>query len=182
VWDLHYAKPASLTGEDAPTGVWAPPGRYTVELTVSGQVLRQPLTVVGDPRVKVSQPDFEAQFRLARQIEAARVRARSMLQQATDLKNGLVKLRGQPAADALNEELAQLVGEEAPIGGKTPPTTLTSVSEWLDSLAQAVDGADGAPTPDNLRGFAVVSSALDSLEPRWRAFATRAHASIPAAQ
>src|SRR5437868_4561898 len=182
VWDLHYAKPAGLKGEDAPTGVWAPPGRYTVELTVSGQALRQPLTVVADPRVKVGQADFEAQFRLASQIEAARVRVRSMIDQATDLKNGLGKLKGQPAADALNAELGQLVGEGATIGGKTPPTTLTSVSEWLDSLAQAVDGADGAPTPDNLRGFAVVSSALDSLEPRWRAFAARARAGVPAAQ
>jgi photosystem II stability/assembly factor-like uncharacterized protein len=182
VWDLHYAKPAGLKGEDEPTGVWAPPGRYTVELTVGGQVLRQPLTVIADPRVKVSQADFEAQFRLARQIELARVRVRSMLAQATDLKTGLGKLKGQPAADALGAELGQLAGEAKPIGGATAPTTLTSVSEWLDNLAQAVDGADGAPTPDNLRGFTIVSSALDNLEPRWRAFAARARAGVPAAQ
>jgi photosystem II stability/assembly factor-like uncharacterized protein len=180
VWDLHYAKPAGSKDEDSLSGLWAPPGRYTVELTTAGQVLRQLLTVVADPRVKISQADFEAQFRLARQIELARVRVRSMTEQATDLKNGLGKLKGQPAADALEAELDQLVGEGAPIGGKTPPTTLTSVSEWLDSLAQAVDGADGAPTPDNLRGFAVVSAAVDNLEPRWSAFAVRARASVPA--
>jgi hypothetical protein len=103
-----------------------------------------------------------------------------MLSQATDLKNGLAKLQGQPAADALTAELTQLVGEGAPIGGKTPPTTLTSVSEWLDNLAQAVDGADGAPTADNVRGFAVISSALDSLEARWKAFAATARARVPA--
>ena len=180
VWDLHYAKPTGLTEDDALTGVWAPPGRYTVELRVGGQVLRQPLTVIADPRVKVGQGDFEAQFRLAMQIQQARVRVRSMLEQATELKKGLGTLKGQPAADALNAELGQLVGEGAPIGGKTPPTTLTSVSEWLDNLAQAVDGADGTPTPDSLRGFAVISPALDSLEPRWRAFAATARASIPA--
>jgi hypothetical protein len=179
VWDLHYAKPTGSKDDDSLSGVWAPPGRYTVELTAAGQVLRQPLTIVADPRVKVSQADFEAQFRLARQIELARVRVLSMLEQATEFKSGLGKLKGKPAAEALNAELDQLVGEAKPIGGATAPTSLTSVSEWLDSLAQAVDGADGAPTPDNLRGFAVVSSAMDSLEPRWRAFAVRARASVP---
>jgi hypothetical protein len=142
-------------------------------------VLRQPLTVIADPRVKVSQADFDAEFRLARQIEQARVRVRSMIEQADNLKTGLAKLHGQPAADALTVQLNQLFGEGKPIGGTTAPTTLTSVSEWLDSLAQAVDGADGAPTPDNLRGFAVISAALDSLEPRWRAFAASARAQLP---
>jgi hypothetical protein len=100
-----------------------------------------------------------------------------MIEAATDLKAGLGKVAG---ADVLTAELKQFVGEEAPIGGATAPTTLTSVSEWLDNLAQAVDGADGAPTPDNVHGFAVVSAALDSLEPRWRAFEATARARIPA--
>jgi photosystem II stability/assembly factor-like uncharacterized protein len=173
VWDLHYAKPAGLKDENTPPGVWAPPGRYTVELSAAGQVLRQPLTVVADPRVKVSQADFDAELRLARQVEQARVRVRRMLESATELKMGLAKAQG---AEPLSAELKQLVGESAPIGGASAPTTLTSISEWLDNLAQAVDGADGAPTPDNLKGFAVVSAALDGLEPRWRTFESAARA------
>jgi photosystem II stability/assembly factor-like uncharacterized protein len=180
VWDLHYAKPAGLKDENTPAGVWAAPGRYTVELRASGQVLRQPLTVVADPRVKVSQADFEAEFRLAKQIEQARVRVRSMLEQASDLKAALAKLKGQANADALTIELNGLVGEAKPIGGTTAPTTLTSISEWLDSLAQAVDGADGAPTADNLSGYRIVSAALDGLEPRWKAFAVKARSHLPA--
>ena len=168
VWDLHYAKPTGLKDSDTPAGVWAPPGRYTVELTVGGQKLRQPLTVVADPRVTVSQADFEAEFRLARQVEQARVRVRQMVEQAGDLKT---RLQGQ---EALSAEFAALVGEDAPIGGASAPTTLTAISEWLDGLAHAVDGADAAPTPDNLRGFAVVSAALDAIEPRWKAFEARA--------
>jgi len=81
----------------------------------------------------------------------------------------------------VSRQLDQLFGESAPIGGSTAPTTLTSISEWLDNLAQAVDGADGAPTPDNLRGFATVSAALDSIEPRWRSFETAARPKVPAA-
>ena len=66
VWDLHYAKPTGLKDDDRLDGVWAPPGHYIVELTVAGQNLRQPLTVIADPRVKVSQADFDAEFRLAK--------------------------------------------------------------------------------------------------------------------
>jgi hypothetical protein len=167
VWDLHYAKPAGLKDERTPEGVWAPPGRYVVELRAAGQALRQPLTVIADPRVTVSQADFDAEFRLAKQIEQARVRVRSMLAQARELKT---RLKANPQEAPLTAQLDALVGEDAPIGGKMPPTTLTSISEWLDSLAQAVDGADGAPTPDNLQGFAQVSGALQQIEPRWRAF------------
>jgi photosystem II stability/assembly factor-like uncharacterized protein len=181
VWDLHYAKPGGLKEEDRPAGVWAPPGRYTVELSVGGQVLRQPLTLIADPRVKVSQADFDAEFRLARQIEQERVRVRGMIEQAADLKSGLAKLKGQADADALSRQLDQLLGEGAPIGGANAPTTLTSVSGWLDKLAQAVDGADGAPTPDNLKGFAVVTSMLDSIEPRWNAFVAAARPKVPPA-
>ena len=179
VWDLHYAKPTGLKEEDRPTGVWSPPGRYFVELSVNGQKLRQPLTVAADPRVKVSQADFDAQFRLAKQIEQERVRVRRMNEEAGDLKSAVAKLKG-PEADALTAQFGELKGEGAPIGGANAPTTLTAISDWLDKLAQAVDGADGAPTPDNLRGFAVVSEALDVIERRWRTFAASARAKVPA--
>jgi hypothetical protein len=181
VWDLHYAKPAGLEEEDRPVGVWAPPGRYTVELGVNGQKLRQPLSLIADPRVKVSQADFDAQFRLARQIEQERVRVRRMVEQAAELKAGLARLKGQPDADALSVQIDQLKGEGAPVGGANAPTTLTAISDWLDKLAQAVDGSDGAPTPDNLRGFAVVSAALNAIEPRWKSFEAAARTKVPAA-
>ena len=181
VWDLHYAKATGLKDENTPAGLWAPPGRYTVELTTNGQVLRQPLTIVPDPRVHVSQADFDAQFRLARQIERERVQVRMMLEQARGLKTGLSKLKGQADADALSAQLDQLMGDSAPIGGTSAPTTLTSISEWLDNLSEAVEGSDGAPTPDNLRGFAAVSAALNGIEPRWRSFEAAARSRVPPA-
>jgi hypothetical protein len=181
VWDLHYAKPSGLAEDSKLMGVLAPPGRYTVELTAGGQVLRQPLTVLADPRVKVSQAEFEAQFRLATQIEEARVRVRRMLQEAKELKTNVAAVVGPQGASALNPQLSALVGEDAPIGGSNPPATLTAISDWLDKLASAVEGADGAPTPDNLSGFGIVSAALRNIEPRWHAFAASARAHLPPA-
>src|SRR5258708_27586503 len=181
VWDLHYAKPDGLKNANRLAGVWAPPGQYVVELTTGGQKLRQPLTVVADPRVKVAQADFEAEFRLAKQIEQARLRVRSMLEQADELKARLAKAKLQASATNLRAGFDALVGEEAPIGGKTAPATLTSISEWLDSLATAVDGADAAPSSDDVRGFELVSGALNAIEPRWAAFEVQARAQLPPA-
>ena len=175
VWNMRYPAPPGLAGTDSFTGVWAPPGTYTVALTVGGQTLRQPLAVVADPRVSVTQADFAAEFRVAQQIEQERARVRSMLKESVDLKKSL---ESQSGAASLSAQLDALVGESVEPKQVNAPTTLTSIAEWLDNLEFAVDGADGAPTPDNLRGFAAVSAALDRIELRWRAFAQSARSRI----
>jgi hypothetical protein len=174
VWDLHYAKPAGLSDGHSIPGTWAAPGNYFVELSAGGQKLKQLLTVVPDPRVPMAAGDFAQQFQLARAIEAQRVRVRTMLDQATSLKAALGKISAQPNAAALSAQLAAQVGTDAPIGGSTAPNTLTSISEWLDKLAAAVEAGDAAPSPDDLHGFAVVSGALDDAQSRWNTFAAQA--------
>ena len=83
-------------------------------------------------------------------------------------------------ADAFTLELDQLVGEAAPIGGTTAPTTLTSISEWLDKLWRRPSTERTARRrPTILRGFAVVSGALDAIEPRWRRFEAAGAAASP---
>src|SRR5207302_10282389 len=52
VWDVHYELPADLSDENGNTrGVWAPPGRYAVVLTVNGENFRQGLEIKPDPRI-----------------------------------------------------------------------------------------------------------------------------------
>jgi len=126
VWDFHYAAPAGIESERPVLGVWAPPGHYTVVLSVDGQSWRQPLTVAPDPRVSATAQDYKRAFDLARRIEADRVRAHTAL------------------AKAKSEALAAVV-------------------KRLDDLAQAVDGADGPPTPDAERGYDQASAALAPL-------------------
>ena len=103
-----------------------------------------------------------------------------MVERAHVLKTELSKLTARPDAEALSGQLDELLGEAAPIGGTSDPRTLTSISEWLDALAQAVDGADGAPTADNVRSFEVISAALNAIEPRWTNFESAARAHVPA--
>ncbi|MGH8146876.1 MAG: VPS10 domain-containing protein, partial [Rhodanobacteraceae bacterium] len=66
VWPLRYALPAVLAhGNAYADGVWAPPGQYTVKLTIDGKTYSEPLTVAADPRVHLSATGFAQQFELA---------------------------------------------------------------------------------------------------------------------
>jgi len=179
VWDLHYAKPNGLS--DDAEGVWAPPGRYTVELTVDGKSYRQPLEILPDPRVKVAPGDFQAEFALARQIEQARVRVHAVLAEAAKLRASLTtqiqaadpthKAGLRAKADEL-DALADIPtdSERKAFGRPTPSVDgLADIADQLDKFAAAVDGSDGAPTPDDVDGFAKTSRALEATLARWTA-------------
>ncbi|WP_216838970.1 sialidase family protein [Caulobacter sp. S45] len=180
VWDLHYAAPAGLTPgkKRGGAGVWAPPGRYTVALTVDGRTLRQPLELHPDPRLKVTPDDFAREFALARRLEAARARATMALDDAKDMHQRLVSTAADrperraelTALDARLQVLAAVPVEGPRAGPPVPPQTaeaLADIAVRLDALAQAVDGADGAPTPDAESGYAQASRALDATLAKW---------------
>jgi hypothetical protein len=103
-----------------------------------------------------------------------------MLKEASDMKAGLARLTGQADVADLNSQYVALVGPSPATQGIHAPDSLTGISSWLDKLAAAVDGADGAPTKDALSGFSSVSAALASIEPRWRTFEATVQARIAA--
>ena len=49
-------------------GVVAPPGEYRVRLIAGNDTLTQPLSVVGDPRLKISDADYQAQFTMGSRV------------------------------------------------------------------------------------------------------------------
>ncbi len=67
-WNLEYPSAKEVRGvvTDVGTGSGptAPPGRYTVRLTVDGKTYEQPFDVVEDPRTGASTADLQAQFDL----------------------------------------------------------------------------------------------------------------------
>ena len=156
VWDLHYAQPAGLEEADHFPGVWAPPGHYTVELSVDGKRLRRPFEVKADPRGKITQAAFEAEFDLARQVEGDRAQARKLLAEAATIKkNGRLS----------DQDKAILTGEDA--DHPNSPAGLVGISARLDALAKAVDGADAQPSPDSLRSFELLHASLGQATGRW---------------
>ena len=161
-------------------GVWAPPGDYRVVLTVDGRRLEQPLTVVPDPRVELPPEAYREQLTLARQIEALQARVAELERQVGELTRDLTARRETaPEAmradlDAVLERLAAISGIEAPADPASlwwlPPTSAESLryaDGALGDLAQAVDGADAAPSADARTGYGKLAALIDALARRW---------------
>ncbi len=173
VWPLHSAGNPALGSEFRPDeGLWAPLGKYTVELTVDGETRTQPLTVTLDPRVKVTPAELAAQAELAQSIQTARVEAAELARTIAAYAKTLPARGG--TADATWSKLDAITGGEGGRFGRPGPPpirpSLRTVTEDLDNLASAVGDADAAPSPDARNGFAQARKTLDAITERWKAF------------
>jgi hypothetical protein len=142
-WDVHYQPlpgggggrggggglPIAAVPFDtvpAPTTPWAPPGDYTVKLTVNGKTLSQPLTVKPDPRVKtpalVMQQIYTlstAAYREAASAQAAAAQAQDLHARLTEVQSGVAAKGGDLAAalTALIKKVDEVAGAAAGGGG-----------------------------------------------------------------
>jgi len=180
VWPLRYAAPPGLARGAFTDGVWAPPGRYTVELQVDGRALAQPLDVRPDPRVSLPAAAYAEQFALARRVETARARVASANDPASALQTAVTARAVTASGDegtalrTFESRLAELTGIQPAVnasdGWWRPAralTTLRYLTETLRTLQQAVDGADAAPTPDARTGIAKVETLIPPVLARW---------------
>ncbi|MGH8169926.1 MAG: WD40/YVTN/BNR-like repeat-containing protein [Steroidobacteraceae bacterium] len=180
VWDLHYAKlTESRSKGPSEDGVWAPPGRYTVELTVDGHGYRQPLLVKPDPRVKLPEAALQREFDLARKVEAAQLQVTSALGDAVKLLNSLDARLAKPGA--AHADLAALLAKATDISGTRPhpervpypaipplrSDSLQALANDLSDLQSAVDGADADPSPDALSSYSLLSRQLEATLAQW---------------
>ncbi len=184
VWDLRYpSQGPGRPGKPVADGVWAPPGRYSVTLHVNGKTLRQPLVVAPDPRVKLSQAAYLREFRLARTVEAEKVRAGAALAQAAPLVHALDRrldaLKDRPALHARVADLRErlitvsgvtLVHDPRNYTGPPPRRTdsLYALTRRLGTLLVAVDGADADPGPDARTSHGKLSTSLRATLAQWR--------------
>jgi len=197
VWPLRYAAPPGLAlGNTFADGVWAPPGRYTVELSVDGQRMARPLAVEPDPRMPLEPGAYRRQFELARLVERAREAAASAMREAEALHEALAaRAKDSPTANSegpMARAMASLdsqalalseLEEKSPRAVPTPPRSVSSLrflEDALETLARAVDGADADPTPDARTGFAHLESALTSTLAAWEVLKTGSLSSLNA--
>ena len=176
VWDLRTAAPAPATAGEPPIGgVWVPPGAYSVVLTVDGLTEHRTAHVLPDPRLHLAPGDLARQFDLASRVQATRIVTRAALAQAAKLRTTLVQQSDRADPQRRQElalRLAMLDAVVNPSQGEPPaPATapwngLSELSTRLDALAQAVDGADGAPSQDAADGFAQADAAVRSATAR----------------
>ncbi|HTD28194.1 MAG TPA: hypothetical protein VK660_02270, partial [Xanthomonadaceae bacterium] len=184
IWPLRYPSAVPLAhGNAYSNGVWAPPGRYSIELRVDGKTYRQPLVVEPDPRIRLPDDDYVQQFAFVRTLEAAMVRL-AMAQSESDALQEQLQIRRQGADSALLSAIDAFVEKLDAIGGVVetpnhgnagafPPKstdTFAFVAEAIDKLAEAADGADAAPTPDARSGYARVMPLEERVLSAWEKF------------
>jgi photosystem II stability/assembly factor-like uncharacterized protein len=178
VWDLHDTVPDELAASSRNDGLWAPPGKYSVRLTVAGKTVTQPLLVARDPRLpsSVTDADLVRQHELSRDIQAERVRVAAGLRQAAAVRKQIAA--GAYPAGALDALVAAIdraagapilePGEERYDSDEADPTTLRRLSASLAGLQSAVESADAAPTPDAVTGFAERRKLVATGLARWQ--------------
>ncbi len=183
-WPLRHGAPAELApGEPYADGVWALPSDYKVSLVVDGTRLEQTLTISGDPRVPLTAEDLAQQFQVAKEIEAERVRLAKVGGEVDRLLEAVAERLKLPAARqaALGGALTAFRDRILVLAGK-PPAGSPPNAWWLrarerdsvqfaagilSDLAQAVDGADAAPSPDARQGLLAARRVVDAVERSW---------------
>ncbi|HEX6533915.1 MAG TPA: hypothetical protein VF041_04915 [Gemmatimonadaceae bacterium] len=190
-WDLHY-EPVTTEeqgggGEDATGAVphrtyptvnapWAPPGRYTVRLTVNGEQYTQPLTLKLDPRVKTPSAGLAKLASLSKEMYDGAVAAQAAYVKARALSDELGRAHAASAA-ALRARVdsiapAPVQGERPRFrrrGAPAPVTTLDGARDALLAAAMAMQNADVTPTAVQVAACERARREAATVMARWKA-------------
>lgn len=186
VWDLHYTSPLpGPVSRRASGGVWAVPGQYQVKIAVKGSpkssAAAQPLTLVMDPRVKVSEADLRAQFDASMRAAAVLKNVATVTGSAGDVEKQLDTLQKKSNGallDALQQfhrKFTEVVGPASEGYGRpvtpleTDHTSLRYVSGDLRKVLYVLQSADAAPTPEQLQALSADSALADKTIAQWNA-------------
>jgi photosystem II stability/assembly factor-like uncharacterized protein len=185
-WDLRYQPLDTVKVTDAgdvgatgavphrsvppPAAPWAPPGRYTVRLTVAGKSVTQALVLRLDPRVTTPAVGLAQLAALSREMYDAAAATRAAYRQARAL---LAQLDSTPGNEALRARVDSLAPAPRPrargFGRPNPaePPTLESASNALLGAAMALQGADVTPTAAQVAACARARTQAATVLARW---------------
>ena len=189
VWDLRGTPPKALEQEFPisaiihntplnPQGALAPPGIYTVRLTVDGKQYSQSLTVRMDPRIKSSLADLQAQANLEsgavsgmNQSYEALGKVRSLRAQVKELAPK-TKRKLADSLGTLDKRCAAFEGATASTFFGTPPSSkqpesLASLNQHFSQILAIADSADAAPTTQVGQVYNELAEQLKKLEHDW---------------
>jgi photosystem II stability/assembly factor-like uncharacterized protein len=203
-WDLRYAPIGADGGRpggggsdvgavphrtgaavDAP---WAPPGVYTIRLTVGGKSYSQPLTLRLDPRVKTAAAGLVQLATLTRRMYDGASAAHWAYATARALVARLDSLQGSEI-DAFKTQVEAVAPApvRGPAAGGAPgrtepagPPTLESVSTAMLAAAMAMQGADVAPTAREIAACDRAQAESGVVLRRWAALQTTGLAALNA--
>ena len=163
----------------------APPGVYTIKLTVDGKSYTQSLTVHNDPRSPATLAEVRAQHALLQKLDDGLHATWNGHQQVVALR-GAVK--SAVPANAPAEVAAAVTAFEAKLdtvagnpegrgffrrGGREAAPSFVSVSGEMVGQLNAQDNGDLAPTPGMLAAYTNACIDLKTVESAWKNVTTR---------
>ena len=186
-WDLRLDAPKALSHSfeinanpgltpTSPEGVLAPPGTYTIKLTVGGKSQSQTVTITNDPRSPATVAAVRAQYALLRKNSDGAKVAFDGVQQV-DAMRDVLKARmptdsTSEVAKAINAFRAKLdsVGNgSAPPGpARRAAPDFSGLNGRLAGVVLAQDLADQAPTAAMLAGYALACRELGVAAAKWK--------------
>ena len=179
VWDMRYPYARKVPDDKAldpvTTGPLAPPGTYSVTLTVDGESQTQSFQLLKDPRVAASQQDFDEQFTAAIQV-------RDKLSEVTDAILDLRSIRDQAqewakraesspaaetvtaAAEGLKDKLTAIENELMQTGYRGERDRLhiqVKLNRKLAELMNVISAADFKPPKQIYDVFTDITGRID---------------------
>ncbi len=158
------------------------PGKYTVVLTFGGKSYDQPLTLVMDPRVKTSNEDLAAQFRLSKQVYDEWLALNSISESLKRIQSQITELQARIPAGELKTHVNALADKfqafssapvAAPGGGAAARLNLATTSARVRTLFDLIEEVDLAPTPQATAAVSEVVKDSRSLQDTWQAIKTQ---------
>ena len=181
VWDLRRERPraldydysiAALPGKEtppSPQGALVPPGSYEVRLTVDGVELRQPVTVVADPRVSFTAADYDETAGF--QGSVATLLADSATLAAAI--GGFEARLGAAAEKSEGRDARSLAEVRHRLGEVRSGDDPAAVNGRLSGLAADLESSDSRPTAPQRELLAECRVQIASFSARWKDFAQR---------
>ncbi len=201
-WDLHYdpIPPEDITdnGDDDATGAvphrtyptvnapWAPPGQYTVRLTVNGTRYTQPLTLRLDPRVKTSPASLAQVATLSREMWSGSVAAyaanRTARALSASLGAGSDVAAFKAQLDSIAPDVPRARARFRRRGPAGPTPTLLASSTAMMTAAMAMQTADVAPTAAQVAACTSARAQAAAAMAKWNTLRTTGLAALNAAR
>jgi hypothetical protein len=178
-WNLRYPGAVTFPGivlryATPGEGPVAPPGEYSVRLTVNGASETRRLVVDKDPRLSdISDADLHEQFRLAMQIRDQTDRAHRGVLEIRSIREQL-KQKAQAANDAaITQRSAQIASkldeveqDLYQVRNRSPRDTLNypiKLNNQLAVLQHEVDTGESRPTDQDYVVFKELTARLDEI-------------------
>jgi hypothetical protein len=195
-WDFRYDAPPSFSHSyeinanpgltpASPEGPMAPPGVYTIRLTVDGKSFTEPLTVRNDPRSPATLADVRAQHVLLQKLDDGMHATWDGYQEVAALRAAVKAAVASSAPAVVSAAVSAFDAKLDSVGGnprgrgffrrggREAAPSFVSVSVELAGQLNAQDNGDLAPTPSMLASYTSACVDLKAVLAAWKTVTTR---------